>query len=75
MSDLTDELETISGVGPKTAEKVEAIVNSGEYVTHDELMDEMVAQNVREAYDHYEDGQYEYAGKYIRRAYNALEGE
>lgn len=65
--DLKAELTEIDGIGDVTAEKIlEAVAE------HDGT-DSTVIENVRDAYDYYESGQESYAGKFLRRAYEASE--
>jgi len=66
MSDLREELQTISGIGPAKAKEIINIVE--EHNTDDEL-----AEQVRQAWDYYDDGQRRYAGKYLKRAVAYLE--
>lgn len=63
MSDLYDDLLSIDGVGEKTAHKVQEV-----YAEHGygEPSDEL-EQNLRQALDYYDAGNYEYAGKYLQR--------
>lgn len=64
--DLKDALTEIDGIGDVTAEKICDVVSE-----HDGT-DSTVTENVRDAYDYYESGQESYAGKFLRRAYEAL---
>jgi len=64
MSDLYDDLLAIDGVGEATANKVHEVYQQHGYGdTNEEL-----AQNLRQALDYYDVGNYEYAGKYLKRA-------
>jgi DNA-binding LacI/PurR family transcriptional regulator len=64
MSDLHDDLLSIDGVGEATAHKVQEVCQQHGY---GEPSDEL-AQNLRQAIDYYDAGNYEYAGKYLKRA-------
>ena len=74
---MRDELTEINGVGEVTADKIlEVVERAEEYskiVEKAEQPSKTVEENVREAWDYYEEGKESYAGKYLRRAYNALE--
>lgn len=67
MSDLHDDLTDIRGIGDATAEEIIEVVEGH---TED---NETLRDNLESALDYYEDERYGYAGKYLRRAYNALE--
>lgn len=65
--DLKDALTEIDGIGDVTADKICDVV-----AEHDNT-DSAVIENVRQAWDYYESGQGSYAGKFLRRAYEATE--
>lgn len=65
MSDLSDDLQDIDGVGEVTAENIIEVLEDAD--TND-----AVAENVEAAYEYYEAGQESYAGKFIKRAYEHL---
>lgn len=64
MSNLKDQLQEIDGVGEKTAEKILDVV--------DETNSDELTENIEDAYDYYQAGQYSYAGKFLKRAYESL---
>lgn len=66
---MKDELTSIQGVGDKTAEKIMTVFeehNSGSVPAE-------VKENLESAYDYYENEQYSYAGKFLRKAVEGLE--
>jgi len=69
MPDLYDDLLSIDGVGEATANKVQDVYDEHGY---GEPSDEL-EQNLRQALDYYNAGNYEYAGKYLKRAENLLD--
>ena len=67
MSDeLREELQTVRGVGDAKADEILEIVESNS-------VDSTVEDNLRSAWDYYQDGQYSYAEKFLRRAIEGLE--
>jgi hypothetical protein len=62
---IEDDLEDISGVGTETRKKIMTVFE--EHGTSDE-----VVENLETALDYYESGEYEYAGKFLRRAVDGL---
>lgn len=69
MSDLYDDILAIDGVGEKTAHKVQEVYQQHGYGEPSEELE----QNLRQALDYYNAGNYEYAGKYLKRAENLLD--
>jgi hypothetical protein len=63
---IEDELEDISGVGTETRKKIMTV-----FEEHNSTSDEVV-ENLETALDYYEAGEYEYAGKFLRRAVDGL---
>jgi hypothetical protein len=62
---LEEAFQEVSGVGPARAEELVEIVES-------EDVDSIVAENVEQAYDYYQNGDYSYSGKFLERAVNNL---
>lgn len=62
--DLKEPLQTIDGVGDKTADKVIDVVDECEAV---ETIDPAVVADLEEALSYHDDGQYEYARKFLHR--------
>jgi len=67
MSDLESDLKDIRGIGDAKAEEIIAVVEDYNG-TDDEL-----TENIKQAWDYYQDGQESYAGKFLRRAYEQVE--
>jgi Holliday junction resolvasome RuvABC DNA-binding subunit len=63
---MKDDLTSIQGVGDKTADKIMTVFEE-HYSTSDE-----VGENLETALEYYETGEYEYAGKFLRRAVDGL---
>jgi len=63
---MKDELTEIHGIGDAKADEILEIVESNS-------VDSTVEDNLRSAWDYYQDGQYSYAEKFLRRAIEALE--
>ena len=64
---MKDDLTDIQGVGDKTADKIMTVFEEHNSGTSDD-----VAENMKQALDYYESGEYEYAGKFLRRAVDGL---
>jgi len=64
---MKDELTEIRGIGDAKAEAVMEVVESNS-------VDSDVAENVRRAYDYYQDGQEHQALSFLERAYELLKG-
>jgi len=65
-SSMKDALTEINGVGDKTADKIMTVFQEHNGVSDD------VRHNLEEAMSYYESEEYEYAGKYLRRAVDGL---
>lgn len=63
---MKEALTDIKGIGPKKAEQVLEVVEKEAGVP------EEVRANLQEAMSYYENGEYEYAGKFLERAMEGL---
>jgi hypothetical protein len=66
--DLRDALTDIRGVGDAKADEIMTVFDEYERGVPDEVRSDLEA-----AYDYYQEGQYSYAGKFLRRAVEGLE--
>lgn len=65
---MKDDLTDIQGVGDKTADKIMTV-----FEEHNSGVPAEVKDNLESAYDYYENEQYSYAGKFLRKAVEGLE--
>jgi endonuclease III-like uncharacterized protein len=64
---MKDDLTDIQGVGDKTADKIMTV-----FEEHNSGVSDDVRHNLEEAMSYYENEDYEYAGKFLRRAVDGL---
>ncbi len=64
---LKDELTDIHGIGESKTEEIMTVFEDYDSTN------EVVESNLREAMDYYNNNEYEYAGKFLRRAVEGLE--
>jgi ribosomal protein S13 len=62
---LEENLQNIHGIGEQKAKEIMEVVESNS-VNSD------VEENVKNAYDYYQEGEYSYMGKFLERAMEAL---
>lgn len=65
---LEDDLQEIRGIGEAKASEIMTVFENHQSDTPD-----VVKENLEQAIDYYEDGQYSYAGKFLRQAYEGFE--
>lgn len=73
--ELTDELRTIDGVGEARAEEIVAIVDDHRDDQDDDLDVDDVRDLLESALDYHENGDHQYAEKFVRRALEALDDD
>ena len=62
---LKDDVQKVDGVGEVKAAQIVDIVE-------DHSVNSTIKENVRQAYDYYQNGHQSYAEKYLQRAYEEL---